>query len=230
VTNAGVPEAEPAAFRQRRFEPPPGATDILLVRHGQSEAYVEGTSFALIEGQGDPPLSPEGHDQARLVCARLAGAGLQAIYVSSMRRTAQTAAPLAAELGVIPAVEAGLREVHLGDWEGGVFRKMVAEGHPAALRMAAEERWDVIPGAEPVGAFVGRVRSAIERLTARHPGQRVVAFTHGGVIGQALALAARSRPFAFTGAENASISRLVITPERWIIRGYNDTAHLHGAP
>ena len=41
----------------------------------------------------------QGHDQARLVCARLAGAGLAAIYVSSMRRTAQTAAPLAAELG-----------------------------------------------------------------------------------------------------------------------------------
>ena len=230
VTNAGVPEAEPLAFRQRRFEPPPGATDILLVRHGQSEAYVEGTSFALIDGQGDPPLSHEGHDQARLVCARLAGAGLQAIYVSSMRRTAQTAAPLAEELGLVPTVEAGLREVHLGDWEGGVFRKMVAEGHPTALRMAAEERWDVIPGAEPAHAFAGRVRSEIERLAVRHPGQRVAAFTHGGVIGQALALAAGSRPFAFTGAENASISRLVITPERWIIRGYNDTAHLDGAP
>ena len=103
---------------------------------------------------------------------------------------------------------------------------MVAQGHPTALRMAAEERWDVIPGAEPAGAFAGRVRSAIERLAVRHRGQRVAAFTHGGVIGQVLALAAGSRPFAFTGADNASISRLVITPQRWIIRGYNDTAHL----
>jgi probable phosphoglycerate mutase len=68
---------------------------------------------------------------------------------------------------------------------------MVAQGHPTALRMAAEERWDVIPGAEPAGAFAGRVRSQIERLAARHPGQRVAAFTHGGVIGQPLALAAR---------------------------------------
>ena len=61
--------------------------------------------------------------------------------------------------------------------------------------------------------------TAIERLAGRHRGQRVAAFTHGRVIGQALALAAGSRPFAFTGAGNASISRLVITPERWIIRG-----------
>jgi len=228
VTDAAIPEpeAEPPAFRQRRFEPPPGATDILLVRHGQSQAYVHGTLFALIDGQGDPPLSAEGEAQARRVCARLSGLGVDAIYVSTMVRTAQTAAPLADAAGLTATVEAGLREVHLGDWEGGVFRKNVAEGHPTAARMLAEERWDVIPGAEPADAFASRVRGAIQRIAAAHPGQRVAAFTHGGVIGQALALATGSRPFAFTGAENTSLSRLVITPDRWILRGYNDTAHL----
>lgn len=196
------------------------------MRHGQSQAYVDGTLFALIDGQGDPPLSADGEAQARSVCGRLAGIGVDAIYVSTMARTAQTAAPLARELGLTPAVDAGLREVHLGAWEGGVFRKNVAEGHPIALRMMAEERWDVIPGAEPADAFARRVRAAVDRIAADHAGHRVAAFTHGGVIGQALALAAGSRPFAFTGAENASISRLVITQERWIVRGYNETAHL----
>jgi probable phosphoglycerate mutase len=230
VTESKAPEpaAEPPAFRQRRFEVPPGATDLLLVRHGQSQPYLHGTPFDLIDGQGDPPLSADGALQAHQVCARLAERGIEAIYVSTMRRTAQTAAPLAGELGLTPAVEAGLREVHLGEWEGGVFRKNVAEGHPIALRMMAEERWDVIPGAEPADAFAARVRAAIGRIAAAHPDRRVAAFTHGGVIGQALALAAGSRPFAFTGAENASISRLVITAERWIVRGYNDTAHLDG--
>jgi 2,3-bisphosphoglycerate-dependent phosphoglycerate mutase len=89
-----------------------------------------------------------------------------------------------------------------------------------------EERWDVIPGAEPAAEFAGRVRAAIERLAAGHPGQRVAAFTHGGVIGEALAQASGSRPFAFLGADNASISRLVISDDRWIVRGFNDTAHL----
>jgi 2,3-bisphosphoglycerate-dependent phosphoglycerate mutase len=196
------------------------------VRHGQSSAYIEGTLFALIDGQGDPPLSADGQVQAESVGARLATMDIDAIYVSTMRRTAQTAAPLARRLGLTPVVEARLREVHLGEWEGGVFRKNVAEGHPIALRMMAEERWDVIPGAEPAAALAERVRSAVERIAAAHPGQRVAAFTHGGVIGQALALAAASRPFAFTGAENASISRLVITGDRWLVRGYNDTAHL----
>jgi len=230
VTQAEVPgpEPEPPAFRQRPFQVPDGATDLLLVRHGQSQAYVDGNLFDLIDGQGDPPLSDDGQEQARRVGARLADLGIDAIYVSTMRRTAQTAAPLAAVLGLTPAVEAGLREVHLGDWEGGVFRKNVAEGHPVAQRMLAEERWDLIPGAEPADALVGRVRAAIERIAAAHPGQRVAAFTHGGIIGQALALAAASRPFAFIGADNASVSRLVLTGDRWIVRGFNDTAHLDG--
>jgi 2,3-bisphosphoglycerate-dependent phosphoglycerate mutase len=200
----------------------------LLVRHGASEAYLDGNLFPLVDGHGDPPLSAEGKEQAELVCMRLAAVGIDAIYVSNLRRTAQTAAPLVERLGLEARVEADLREVYLGEWEGGIFRKMVAEGHPTSLRMAAEERWDVIPGAEPAAHLEDRVRNAIERLAAAHPGQRVAAFTHGGVIGQALALASGSRPFAFLGGENTSISRIVVTPDRWIVRGFNDIAHLDG--
>ena len=66
-------------------------------------------------------------------------------------------------------VEPDLREVYLGEWEGGSFRKHVSEGHPVALRMYAEQRWDVIPGAEPGEAFAARVRGAIGRIAAAHP-------------------------------------------------------------
>ena len=226
VTEAEDPGAGPATFRQRRFEPPPGAVDLVLVRHGESEAYVEGRLFPLLDGHGDPPLSERGLKQARRVGARLAAAGIDAIYVSTLRRTAQTAAPLAEQLGLDVRVEAGLREVHLGDWEGGVYRQMVASSHPLSQRVFTEERWDVIPGAEPAALFAGRVRAAVERVAAGHPGQRVAVFTHGGVIGQVLALASGSRPFAFIGADNASISRLAIAGDRWIVRGFNDAAHL----
>jgi 2,3-bisphosphoglycerate-dependent phosphoglycerate mutase len=226
VTEAEGSEPEPASFRQRRFEPPADAVELVLVRHGESEAFVDGSPFPLVGGHGDPPLSPQGEEQARQVCARLAAAGIEAIYVTSLRRTAQTAAPLAGQLGLDPHVEPGLREVYLGEWEGGVLRKMMADGHPISQRVLAEERWDVIPGAEPAAEFAGRVRASITRLAAGHAGQRVAAFTHGGVIGEALAQASGSRPFAFLGADNASISRLVVSGDRWIVRGFNDTAHL----
>jgi len=204
--------------------------ELLLVRHGQSEAYLDGTSFPLVDGHGDPPLSERGQEQARRAGQRLATAGIDAIYVTALQRTAQTAAPLARRLELAPRVEAGLREVFLGEWEGGRYRKLVAENHPIAQRMFAEERWDVIPGAESLVAFDGRVRAAIRRLAAEHPGQRVAAFTHGGVIGQVLAMASDSRPFAFNTADNASISRLIITRDRWWVRGFNDTAHLEDLP
>ncbi len=202
--------------------------DLLLVRHGESEAYRDGTPFALVGGHSDPALSPLGRQQADRIRARLATVGINAIYVTTLRRTAQTAQPLAERLGLGLRVEAALREVYLGEWEGGLFRKMVAAGHPVSQRMFAEERWDAIPGAEPAAAFADRVRAAITRLAASHHGERVAAFTHGGVIGQALALASRSRPFAFIGADNASVSRLVISGDRWLVRVFNDTAHLDG--
>lgn len=216
-------------YRQARFRPPPGAAELLLIRHGESQPSRPGEPFPLVDGHGDPELAPEGHDQAHRVAGRLADERVDAIYVTTLRRTAQTAAPLARKLGLTPRVEAGLREVHLGAWEGGLFRRMVAEKHPTAQRMWAEERWDVIPDAEPGTAFTARVRQAIERLAAAHAGQRLAVFTHAGVIGKALAIATRSRPFAFVGADNGSISHLVVTAEEWILRRYNDTAHLGGA-
>jgi 2,3-bisphosphoglycerate-dependent phosphoglycerate mutase len=221
-------EPGPGTYQQRRFEPPPGATEIVLVRHGQSQAYTDGVNFPLVDGHGDPPLSALGHRQAERVGARLADAGIDAIYVTSLRRTSQTAAPLAERLGLEPVMEADLREVHLGEWEGGLYRKMVAEGHPTALRMFAEGRWDVIPGAEPAEKFEGRVSGAIDRIVASHAGQRVAVFAHGGVIGQALAVTSGGRVFAFNGADNASVSRVVQLEGRWLVRCFNDSTHLDG--
>lgn len=218
----------PHAFRQPRFTPPPGACEILLVRHGESAAYVDGEPFALVDGHGDPPLSPEGEQQALLVADRLMSAGerIDAIYVTTLRRTHQTAAPLAARLDIEPGVEPDLREVGLGEWEGGEFRKRVADDDPIALRMFAEQRWDVIPGGEPDDVFSGRVRRGIETIAAAHPDQLVVAVVHGGVIGRVMTIATGARGFAFSGADNASISHLVVDGDQWRTRCFNDTSHL----
>jgi probable phosphoglycerate mutase len=217
---------EPRVFRQYRFSPPPGATELLLVRHGESIAAVEDSSFPLVDGHGDPPLSTEGEEQAQQVCARLALEQVDAIYVSNLQRTAQTAAPLAARLGVEPAVDRDLREVFLGEWEGGAFRKHVMDQDPLATHIFTEQRWDVIPGAEPAADFAARLRGVVERIAAAHPDQRVAVFAHGGVIGEILAQATGSQPFAFSGADNASISHLVVMEPRWVLRRFNDTAHL----
>jgi probable phosphoglycerate mutase len=226
VTSPEDPNPAPAGYPQSGFPDIPGSADILLIRHGQSEPYLPGAPFPLVDGHADPGLTPRGREQAELLAGRLAATRIDAIYVSTLRRTAQTAAPLAARLGLAPKVEPELREVHLGDWEGGEYRQRVAERDPIVLQVFEQERWEVIPGAETSAALAARVRAAIDRLAAAHAGHRIAVFCHGGVIGQALALASGSRPFAFLSADNGSISRLLVTGQRWIVGGFNDTAHL----
>lgn len=221
---------EPVEYRQPTFVAPADAAELVLVRHGESARAVTGQPVPLLDGHSDPELAPEGHQQAERVAARLARVRFDAVYVTTLQRTVQTAAPLVRRLGMSPRVEAELREVHLGEWETGMlFRKMLADGHPLAVRMMVEERWDVLPGAEPATAFARRVRQAVERIAASHRNQRVVIFTHGGVIGQILSLATGASAFAFAQSDNASLSHVVVLPERWIVRGYNDTAHLDPA-
>jgi len=218
----------PRTFSQRPYVGPPGSTELVLVRHGASADSVEGESFELVEGQGDPPLSEVGRHQAEQAALRLAGEPVDGMYVSGLRRTAETAAPLVERTGINPVVDPDLREVFLGEWEGGLLRQKAVDRDPMFEQLLREQRWDVVPGAESREVFGGRLRRALERIAAAHPGGKVVVFSHGAAIGEILSQASGSTPFAFINSDNTGISRLVVTPERWIVRVYNDTAHLAG--
>ncbi len=219
-------ETPPEGFRQHRFVAPPGATTVLLVRHGESAPAVPGAPFPLRDGHGDPPLDPVGVEQAELLGERLRAQRVDAIYVTSLRRTHETAAPLARRTGLEPIEEPDLREVFLGDWEGGEFRVRAAAGDPVFRQIWEQERWDVIPGGEPQDAFDERVWRGFQRIVTENVDRRVVAVAHGGVIGQLLHRVTGSRRFAFSGADNASISEVVAGPERIVLRRYNDVSHL----
>jgi probable phosphoglycerate mutase len=219
-----------STYPQRPFSVPPGATEVVVVRHGASQAHVPGEPFPLIEGgHADPPLAPEGVAQAERVAARLAaGAHPAAVFVTSLQRTAQTAAPLLAATGLAARVIPELREVHLGEWEGGELRVRLATGDPLAWKMLAEERWAVVPGAEEAEPFAARVADGLARIvSAAGPDSSVVAVLHGGVIGELCRQATASRPFAFVHADNGSITRLVVLPGgQLLLRSFNDTSHL----
>lgn len=212
--------------RQHRFTPPPGAADLLLIRHGETQAAVRGEQFAMVDGQGDPSLRPEGEEQAERVAARLRAEPIAAIYVTTMRRTHQTAAPLAAHLGLKPRVERDLREVSLGDWDGGEYRFRAAENDPAVVRARDAQEWGHIPGAETTAELHARVRAGLMRVAAAHADELVAVVVHGGVVGAAMAIATGAQAFAFNGAANGSISRIVVDGERMIVRGFNDVSHL----
>ena len=213
-------------FRQHSYQPPEGATEVILVRHGESRAATKENPFPLVDGHGDPELHPNGEQQAIAVGERLKDEQIGAIYVTSLQRTVQTAAPLAAHLGMTTRLEADLREVCLGEWEGGLLRMKAAAGDPLFVQMQTEERWDVIPGAESWATLNVRITAALGRIHQAHANRKVVAVVHGGVVGHILAHATGASPFAFNGADNGSISRIVLLEDGIKVRSFNDNLHV----
>lgn len=219
-------DTEVRQFEQERWIRPPGATEVLLVRHGASQAFIPGEPFPMLGDQGDPALAPAGHAQAALAARRLADEPIDALYVSSLQRTQQTFAPLAERLGMTPTVETDLREVALGEWDGGRIRQFAAENHPLYERLHIERRWDVIPGAESNEQLTSRCMAALERIADAHPDQLVAACVHGGVIGAVLAHIVGATPFSFGGSDNCSITQIVRCDGDWVLRRFNDCSHL----
>ena len=216
------------AHEQRPFSLPEGATEVIVVRHGASEVALPGARFPLVDGRGDPNLSEDGHEQARAIAESLAPEGIARLFVTPLRRTHQTAAPLAEATGLEPIVVDDLAEVRLGEWEGGEYRVRVAQNDPVIRQMFQQERWDVIPGGESFESLGRRVRAGIERIVEETgPDAVAVAFLHGGVIGEVCRQATESRPFAFVHSDNGSVSRLVVRASgRWQLRSFNEVSHL----
>ncbi|MBV1897521.1 MAG: histidine phosphatase family protein [Rhodobacteraceae bacterium] len=213
-------------YHQTVYAPPKGAADLLLIRHGQTEPARPGYSFPMVDGHGDPALHPNGEAQAIAVGEFLKRDPIDAIYVTTLRRTHQTAAPLAAHLGLVPMVEADLREVCLGDWDGGLYRIKAAENDPCFIRANQRQEWGEIPGAETTTIVHNRVRAGLLRIASRHTDQRVAVVVHGGVIGAAMSIASGAEPFAFNGAANGSISRIVVLGDKMSVKGFNNSSHL----
>ncbi len=220
--------ADRDSFEQSPYELPPGSTEVVLVRHGASEAAVVGSRFPLVDGHSDPALSEAGRAQAEMVAAGLGGDEFNGLFVTSLRRTQETAAPLAEATGLEPVVIPELREVYLGEFEGGEYRIRAGRGDPIIQRVFTEERWDAIPNGESWEDFGARVSAGVEQIVATvGPNTSAVAVVHGAVIGQLCRQATASRPFAFVHSDNGSISRLVVLGDgRWLLRGFNDIAHL----
>jgi probable phosphoglycerate mutase len=210
---------------QRPFAAPDGAQELYLVRHGSVHHAVDGPP---IGRQNDPSLNEHGRTQAAAVAVRLAEEPISKVYVSPLRRTAETAAPLLTARGCEAGVLDDLREVELGDWEHGELARRAGNGDPEVARVMRAQRWDLIPNAEPGAAFAARVARGIGLAAdAAAPGEIAVAFTHSGVIAEACRQVTGSEGFAFLTNSNGSVTRLVRMPEgRWVLVAFNETAHL----
>ncbi len=152
--------------------------ELLLVRHALP-LRVETRDGA----PADPPLAPEGRDQAAALARRWA-ARIDAVWTSPLARAQETAAPLASAVGVEVTVDDDLAEM---DRDADAYVPLEELRHDPEGWAAAVDSWIGPDGAELREEFRRRVVGAIGRVVAAHRGQRVAVVCHGGVINAALA-------------------------------------------
>jgi broad specificity phosphatase PhoE len=135
-------------------------TEMLLVRHGQSEWNAMGRW----QGNADPSLTDLG--------------SVDVIVASPLIRALETAHLISTQIGVGPVVvDADLAERDAGEWEG-LTRPEIEQGWPGYL--ATERR---PAGYEPHETLIERARAALDRIHAEYEGADVLVLTHGGLIG-----------------------------------------------
>jgi probable phosphoglycerate mutase len=203
------------------------AARLTLARHAETSWNAEGR----VQGQLDVPLSHIGHEQARALAAVLGAERFAALYASDLLRVRQTAEPAARALGLAAQLDARLRERHYGVFEGRTYRECKEQLPEDYARFKAKELDYDFRGGESLSGFAARSLECLRQIAARHSGEDVLVFTHGGVIEMAYRHATgrglqTPRDFEIP---NAALFRFEIDAEAWRVRQWADTAHLDAA-
>jgi probable phosphoglycerate mutase len=174
----------------------------------------------------DPELHEVGHEQARALGLRMASLPVTAVYTSDFERAYRTGVYVADHHGLEVIVDPDLREVDLGDWRNGEYRRRAAARDPEFLTHIASGRWDDVPGGEGDDALRHRMRGAVERVVAAHLTGDVVIVCHSGIINAWFADQLGLHPSRLSHIENTSVSTIAVGLGRYSIQSVNDTRHL----
>ena len=172
------------------------ATTLVLVRHGETDWNRENR----FQGHADVPLNEDGRAQVVELTKELADERFAGAYTSPLRRAAESAEILGSHLGLFVQPSDALGEVDVGSWSGLTVRE-VEERFPEGFRRWIDwkvEGWD---DGEQYEDFRRRVVGGLLEIAARHPGETVLAVTHGGPIRTALAAALGVPPAEATRPE-----------------------------
>lgn len=152
-------------------------TEILMVRHGQSEWNAQGRW----QGKADPPLSPLGLQQAeaggRYLAQLAAQLPFDGIASSTLDRAATTGDVIARHLGFdAPFRTENLAERDAGEWSG-MTRPEIEEQYPGFLKARKFP-----PGYEHDGDLLPRIRRGLSEVIESVSGDRLIVTAHGGLI------------------------------------------------
>jgi len=216
--------------------PPVTVTRLVLIRHGQSMATVQGLAGG---DRGCGGLTGLGVAQAEALSRRLVATGelaeVAVLVASTLPRAVQTAEVIAPALGDLEIItDREVREMEPGEGDGLTWAEW--EERYGSFDVAVEPYRPLSPGGESWADFGLRVGRALERLAMDHAGLTVVVCCHGGVIEQSIShgfgLPAQAPPGRHMDTvPNTSITEWLVDlvpgwPSRWRLVRFADAAHL----
>lgn len=128
---------------------------IILIRHGESETNIR----KVFTGQLNADLTPAGREQARLMAEYLDKYRVEKLYVSSLQRAVDTAAPILLRQNCSMEKRDELMEINSGLWQGLTFVQIAEKFPNTHLAWKTD-----IDGATPDGGET--VRQLYDRVTA----------------------------------------------------------------
>jgi phosphoserine phosphatase len=150
-------------------------TEILLVRHGQTEW----NRFPRFRGRIDVPLNEFGRKQAQATGEWIAANWqVSAVYASPLSRAVQTAEAIAAQfsLPVIPVPD--LIDLNFGAWQGKTPEELQTAWPEIYATWMKTPHAVRIPDGETIDEMRARAWNAVLTLAERHPEETIVMVGH----------------------------------------------------
>src|SRR5580658_563270 len=149
-----------------------------MVRHGDTAQAADGVFC----GDLDPALTASGLAQAERVGVLARSLGPTALYCSPKQRARMTAAAVARSCGLEPVIDAGLREIAYGAWEGRTEAEVKQTDPDAYDAWRTDPSLVAPPGGESAFAIAARALPVVLRARRENPQGRVMLVSHKATI------------------------------------------------
>jgi broad specificity phosphatase PhoE len=152
--------------------------DLILVRHGDVDA-----APGLCLGQTDTPLSAGGFGAVQQLAATWTERPPRFLFSSDLKRAQQTASIFAARFATEPLIDARLREVDLGQWDGERWEEIMRTDSARYEHWAANWVIQEAPGGESFADVIRRTGAWLSSLlSSTNDDDVVLAVAHAGSI------------------------------------------------
>lgn len=199
-------------------------TRLIIARHGETPWNKE----TRIQGHTDIGLNDHGRWQAEQLGQALREESIAACYSSDLSRAHDTAAAVARWHGVPVHTHSGLRERCFGAFEAHTWVEL-EERFPVETLAWRKRVPDFAPvDGESLLQLRERTLGALNAIAARHAGEQILVVAHGGVLDifyRAATGLELQAPRSWD-MSNATINRLLWTPESMTLVGWGDKRHL----